>query len=135
MIASSCLLGTAVVEEESDKPLLESAFAPLIPYCESHGWDEKGRWHFHADFALPGYEKLQEGELHDMMREIYPALLDLYHFYDAKFEMVIFLGKSTGKAFTLHPHILSMCASLGMAIDIFIKDAAPGAAPSHAAQT
>ncbi|MHA3771507.1 hypothetical protein ACXR0O_08215 [Verrucomicrobiota bacterium sgz303538] len=133
MITSSCLWGTVVAEDEDDKELIERTVAALTPYCESYSWSDNGKWHFHADFALPEYAKLQEGELHDMMRSIYPTLLDLYNFYDAEFEMTIVLGESMGKAFTLQPHILAMCASLGMAIEFAVEHTEPEAPPNHGA--
>ena len=127
MSSPSFITGIAKVEDDEDKTLIESHLAGLRPFCEEHGWDDEGQWSFRANFANPGDLQIEEGELYDLMRDIFPTLLDLHNFYAAEFYMFIYIGSEKRKMFTLEPHIVSMCASLGMAIDIVVEEPSSGA--------
>jgi len=126
MSTPSFIIGSAKVEDDEDKTLIESHLARLRPFCEEHGWTDEGHWSFRANFANPGDLQIEEGELGDLMKDIFRTLLDLHEFYDAEFHMFIYMSREKQTMFTLRPYIVSMCASLGMTIDIIVEEPSRG---------
>ena len=90
----------------------------LEAVCSSYELKEE-QLTFTAEFTEEGREDLIEGDFTDFIEDFFPILIKMKGLENCIFEVSFTIDKEKGMNVTFEPYILSMCAALGVRINIW----------------
>lgn len=91
----------------------------LNRYCEAFDITPEGRWNFSADICTPDRIQLFDGDLMELLTDMFRTLMDLKYFHEGQFSLIVPLSSGTINKAGFRGEVINMCSALGISIEVY----------------